>query len=106
MCILFTQDGDSDWADVLEAVLPLCAHWYNLGIALKMKASSLDTIKATEPDPKKCLNALMSAWLSKGYNYIIFGNPSWQLLCRAVHSPIGGNNPALAEKIAHNHLAG
>ena len=100
------DEGDSDLHDVVEAVLPLCAHWQDLGLALRIKPSSLDTIKATEPDPRKRLDALMSAWLTKQYNYNKFGNPSWRLLCQAVHSPVGGNNPALAEKIANNHLAG
>ena len=87
-------------------MLPLCAHWYDLGLALRINPSSLDTIKATESDPKKRLNTLMSKWLSKEYNFNKYGNPSWKLLCAAVHSPVGGNNPALAEKIANNHLAG
>ena len=90
----------------MEAVLPLCAQWYELGLALRINPNSLDTIKETESDPKKRLIALMKTWLSKGYNFKKFGNPSWKLLCAAVHSPVGGNNPALAEKIAEKHLTG
>ena len=101
--LIYVEDADSDLLEVVEAVYPVCAHWYDLGLALRIKPSTLDIIKTNEPDPKGRLNKLIQAWLSKQYNYGKFGNPSWRLLCAAVHSQVGGNNPALAEKIASAH---
>ena len=46
---------------------------------------------------------VLTQWLKKTYNVKRFGEPSWKLLVKAVSDQAGGNDRALAEKIAQNH---
>ena len=47
---------------------------------------------------KSRLNEILTEWLKKAYNTTRFGLPSWKLA--AVAHPAGGNDRALAERIA------
>ena len=73
-------------------------HW-----TLRLDLSQLDVIETNHRNCVEYLTHMLSLWLKKSYNTGRFGDPSWQLLARAVGDPAGGNNPALAEKIASNH---
>ena len=53
--------------------------------------------------PKECLTQTLLAWLRRQYNVERYHPPSWTSLCNAIKSPIGGNNPALAEEIAKKY---
>ena len=97
--------GEDDLADVVEAVLDIAAKWKSLGLALGIRRAGLDTISAKHPnDPNECLTDVLHAWLQQQHcDAKKFCKPSWKLLCQAVHRSVGGNNPALARKIAEEH---
>ena len=78
----------------------MAARWKNLGLALRLEPDKLDVIEGENKRMEDCLTQVLSLWLKKMYDYKRLGDPSWQLLARAVGDPVGGNNPALAEKIA------
>ena len=93
--------GEDDLLDVVEAVLDMAAKWKSLGAALRIRSAEMDTISAENPnDPIECLRDVLKAWLQLRYDAKRFGQPSWRMLCQAVQKPAGGNNPALAMKIA------
>ena len=50
-----------------------------------------------------CLREVLKRWLNKAYDTKKFGPPTWRNLVKTVTNPAGGNNPALAEKIAKKH---
>ena len=83
--------------------MPVAARWKDIGLALRLDPDKLDVIKTDHNNCKDCLTHMLSLWLKKSYNTERFGDPSWQLLARAVGDPAGGNNPALAEEMASNH---
>ena len=96
--------GEDDLVDVMEAVLDIAAEWESLGIVLRITPAELYTISSkNHSDPKKCLRDVLFAWLQQRYDTKRFGQPSWRMLCQAVQKPVGGNNPALARKIAIKH---
>ena len=76
--------------------------WKNIGLALRLTPDSLNTI-STKEDVTDCLSEVLTLWLKKIYNVERFGEPSWKLLVKAVSHKAGGNDRALATKIAHNH---
>ena len=80
------------------------AKCYDIGNALKVKPSSLETIE-TECllDYNKALKRIVTQWLKRGYDTERYGPPTWKSLLEAVKSPKGGDNIALAEKIAKDH---
>ena len=81
--------------------------WRPLGLALRLKPAQLDTISSkNHTDPSECLRDMLLAWLQQRYDTTKFGQPSWRLLCQAIHKPAGGNNPGLARKIAGRVGAG
>ena len=53
--------------------------------------------------PADCLMDVIHLWLSQAYDTTKYGKPNWEALCRAVSSSVGGNNPALAQKIAYKY---
>ncbi|CAI8007272.1 hypothetical protein GBAR_LOCUS5125 [Geodia barretti] len=92
--------------DLFEVHSELCnvaAEWKGLGLALRLHPGTLDTIEADCRDVQSRLREVLTQWLKKAYDTRRFGAPSWQLLVAAVAHPAGGNNPALALTIAHNH---
>ncbi|CAI8046505.1 hypothetical protein GBAR_LOCUS25733 [Geodia barretti] len=95
-----------DINDLFEVHSELCnvaAKWKGLGLAFGLHPGTLDTVKANCHDVEDCLREVLTQWLNKVDNTRRFGAPSWQLLVAAVAHPAGGNNPALALTIAHNH---
>ena len=49
------------------------------------------------------MSDVLAEWLKKAYNTVRFGDPSWKLLVEAVAHPAGGNDCAVAEKIAKKY---
>ena len=74
-----------------------------MGLALRLHPDTLDTIKADQHDVASCLCAVLTMWLRKSYNTTTHGEPSWEKLVAAVAHPFGGNDHALADKIAKKH---
>ena len=67
----------------------------------------MDSIQAEKSgDLAACLESMVTDWLEKNYNWGKFGEPTWQMLAKAVGHPAGGAYMALAEKIAKTHKAG
>ena len=49
---------------------------------------------------------MATEWLKRNYKVEKFGEPTWQRLVEAVGNPAGGEDMALARKIAGRHKAG
>ena len=81
----------------------MTSRWKKLGNALRLRPGVLDVIEADELDSESRFTRLLTEWLQQNYNTDRFGKPSWRLLVDAVAHPVGGNNPALAKKIAAKH---
>ena len=85
-------------------MLDIAARWEFLGTALRIKPAELAvTSKTHNKEPYGCLKDVLLAWLQQRYDTKKFSQPSWRMLCQVVHKRVGGNNPALAGKIAENH---
>ena len=95
-----TYAAIDDLIDVKSELLPVVARWKDIGLALRLDPSQLDEIESNNRNASDCLTKVLTLWLKKAYNTERFGEPSWELLARAVVNPAGGNNPALAEEIA------
>ena len=98
--------GFNSLRDVLVVTHPLCAHGYNFAILLGLPPDTVDFIKQDHTCSVDFLTQVLTHWLKKNYDTQKYGVPSWRLLCAAAASPIGGANPALAEKIASDHKNG
>ena len=89
-----------DLIDVKCELIPIASKWKDIGLALRLKPTTLDTIEKNRKDAKDCLSDVLTQWLNKAYNMQRFGEPSWQLLVSAVRHPAGGDNQALADTMA------
>ena len=88
----------------MSEVITLHGKFLSLGRALRLKADDLDTIRRENAhDANQALNDVLLLWLRQKYNVKRFGEPTWRMLVQAVDSPAGGNNHALAKKIAFKH---
>ena len=107
MCVIkhiLLFPGEDDLVDVIEEVMDVAARWRSLGLALRLKVVDLDTISLkNNNDPTECLGDMLLSWIQQRYDVSRFGLPSWKLLCQAISKSPGGNNPALARKIAKCH---
>ena len=96
--------GEGDLFDVLQKVKDLAPRWWSLGLALRLTAAKLETINSkNHTNPEECLKEMLLTWLNQCYNVRRFGPPSWKMLCQATFNPAGGNNPALARRIADGY---
>ena len=103
---LFTSDLDDDHFDVYNELIPVVANWRSIGLALRLKHNTLDSIQAgNSSDPTTCLAVMVREWLMRNYNVKRFGKPTWQRLVEVVGHPVGGANMALAREIAKRHKA-
>ena len=89
--------------DVKSELLPVATRWKHIGLALRLDPAQLDTIEMENRKADDCLTKVVHLWLKKEYNRERFGEPSWTLVARAVGHPAGGNDRALAEKIAEKY---
>ena len=89
---------------VLEEVLDVAPEWRGFGGALRLIPISLNTIeKDHKSDSKACLDKVLFEYLNKSYDYGKHGNPSWRKIVEAISHRAGGNNNALALRIAEHH---
>ena len=109
MCVMIHAilfPGEDDLVDVVEEIIDVASKWRPLGLALRLKVAELDTISSkNHTDPTECLRDMLLAWLQQRYDTKKFGPPSWRMLCQAIAKAAGGNNPALAKKIAEHHTS-
>ena len=101
--VLLCADID-DLIDVKRELLDVAHNWNGVGMVLGLKPALLSRIQADHPgDVKECLTEALTEWLNKSYNVSCFVPPSWKLVVAAVADPAGGNDHALAERIALKH---
>lgn len=82
----------------------MAGSWRSLARGLRLSPSIISLIASQcLNDPKDCLFLTLEDWLKKMYNTERYGNPSWSMLVKAMASPAGGANPALALSIAQNY---
>ena len=77
--------------------------WKHIGLALRLDPDQLSTIEFDHRTVCYCFTEVLRLWLQMAYNFERFGEPSWTLLVEAVGHPAGGNDRALAEKIAEKY---
>ena len=97
--------AEDDFYDVYHELENIKARYFQLGIELRIPLGKLEAIRKTHSqDVEQALTQVLLLWLRQQYNVEKFGYPIWQRLREAVDSPSGGENPALAEKIAKKYL--
>ena len=95
--------GIDEFYDVWERVKSLSSRWFFISGSLHLNPNTLALIEANNgSNCEKCLYEALTHWLNKNYDFIRFGHPSWRKLCVSVSN--GGQNKALAEEIANEHL--
>ena len=103
MLVAVAADID-DLFDVLCELDEVAHRWRQLGLALRLKPHTLSRIeKERQNDVRTFLLEVVTEWLNQSYNTERFGLPTWKMLVQAVAHPNGGNNHALAQKIAAIH---
>ena len=93
---LFLPDRLSvdDLADVQRKLYAVKTDWYNLGLELGQRVSTLDSIDTKyNNDPSQCFRHVLKEWL-KGVN----PPPTWQAMVNALKSPTVAQ-PQVAEQI-------
>ena len=102
-CFASHSDMD-DLFDVRQELNQASAVWRRIGFALRLKPNILDGIDTQySSNPADCLTYTLIEWLERNYNVKKFGEPTWQVLVKAVGDPAGGANRALARKLARKH---
>ena len=102
--LIIVSSAEEDIHDILDEVVGLTGRWRNVCLALKLLPSDATAIASSCHDrPEDCLTAVLEKWLKKCYNTRKHGPPSWQMLVAAVANSTGGDNPALAKRIAESH---
>ena len=93
-----------DQFEVETEVFDVASGWESFGKALHISPQRLSIIKAVPGiTPEKCLSDTLSEFLRKNYKWEKFGEPSWRLIVTAIAHRAGGDDPALALRIARNH---
>jgi len=69
-----------DLGCVLEEVLDVASQWYHLGLQLKLRAGTLDSIQAQFDGPKRQLLEMLKTWLTTS------NNTSWKTLIDGLKS--------------------
>ena len=96
-------DTDHYYA-ALKEVFDVVPRWRGFGEALRLSPISLKKIEIDNNyDSEMCLRTTLSEYLMKNYNYGEHGNPSWRKIVEAISDRTGGNNNALALRIAEHH---
>ena len=87
----------------MEEVKPISAAYYALGRALRLHPGDLDRIRQENcQNTQQALNEVLLLWLRQSYDVKKHGPPTWEMLVEAVSKDTGGNNKALAKRIATN----
>lgn len=91
--------GIDNIEEVLEFLEPVATRWMWIGIALKLRTSDLEVIDVEFQSVDDKLFKMTKLWLKQAYNTYEYGLPTWHALKEAVRKKVGGNDPALANKI-------
>ena len=78
--------------------------WRSIGLTLGVKAKYLDEVSAAfQGDPRKCLEAVVNAWLRGEYMSENSDPPSWRKIVWALADSAGADNPRYAAYIATDY---
>ena len=105
---LHALTGEGDLFDVLEEISTreIESRYYQMGIGLRLKIEDLKAIEELfHQAPSRALSEVVQTWLQQQYDVKKYGQPTWQMLVKAINSRAGGNDPTLAKTIALNHPA-
>ena len=70
---------------MIDECSSLAAKWEQLSGFLGLRISLIETIKQNHPgDNVGCWNDALKHWIKQGYNTSKFGEPSWQMLLKAI----------------------
>jgi len=73
---------EDDLADVQRKLLAATTKWYNLGLELGQRASTLDCIDVKyRSDPSTCFRQVLKLWLNG-----VDPSPTWQAMVKALNS--------------------
>ena len=88
-------------------VVSIQSNYYQFGIELGLPPREMDTVQeAFRQNIPQAFTEVLKIFLKHRYNVQKYGPPTWRKLVEAVDSPAGGNNHALAKKIAEHHPVG
>ena len=86
------------------AMQDVVANFPGIGTALHLKHGDVKIIKKECFGDYRCgLREVIILWLNQKYNVDRFGLPSWRTIVEVVDKSTGGNNHALAKRIAAAH---
>ena len=95
--------GENDLRVVKNEVLPVTARYPHLGVELDIPPFELEKLKSLRME--EAFSETLLKWLRGCSTKSPPTPPSWRSLVKAVDSPSGGNNHALAKVIASRHKA-
>lgn len=83
--------------DIYDATIDIKHAWYNMGLALKVKAPVMDSFSTKyHDDPDKCYVEVLKEWLNN------VPNPKWEKLVIALRSGLVRHSN-IANRIAEDH---
>ena len=95
---------EDHFREVYREVISIQSNYYQFGIDLGLPLREMNAVqKAFRQDIPRAFIEVLQIFLRHRYNVENYGPPTWRKLVEAVDSPAGGNNHALAKKIAKNH---
>lgn len=97
---------EDDLLDIKGALDPVVAKWRDIGTGLGISQGRLQVIEGENPrNLRRCLEEMLTTWLTRDYNVERFGKPTRQKLAEVIANPAAGKHPALALKFAKKHLS-
>ena len=95
---------EDNFREVSSEVIGIRSNYYQFGIQLGLHPQEMDAVqKAFWRDIPQAFMEVLKIFLKHCYNIEKYGPPTWRKLVEAVDSPAGGDNHALAKKIAERH---
>ena len=103
-CVFYVSSpctGPRDLPNVLRALTNIQYKWEFLAIQFGLPRRIIETARNNYPrDPNGCLMYVLEQWLKGNYDTEQFSHPSWRRVYEVTAEPAGGDNRALALKIA------
>lgn len=95
--------GKDDFRDLQRTLYNIASKWKRIGVTFGLDPDKVKEIEDKYRDPWERLCEVLMEWLKCNYNTEKFGEPTWRRVVEEVASPCGGNDKALAMKIANEH---
>ncbi len=84
---------------VLDELEPVKAHWFGVGLGLKLRKSDLEAIKKDHGESLECLREMLHLWLDRTDS-----RPTWQEVIEVLRKPAAApNQKKLANTLARKH---